>query len=249
MRRWFSLVLLGIVVYVFSAIILLPAPFAYQWAEDRLGALRLFGVRGTVWAGDSSRVLLKGKEVGASSWRYRPAALAEGRLEYRLDLRSGAQQGSVYIGAQWNGALTMHGRDFPVSLLTPMFGRLALPLGGTLEADLRELRIEQGVLVSGNGTIDWNRGVVGLDSPLELGSFRLLFEAMDAGIEGQVSDTDGPLGVNGTVTLRADGTYQLNLGLSLRDPANAQVAALLETLGDPDADGRTWVRLSGRVEL
>lgn len=249
MRRTLFLVFVGLVAYAIFAASNAPARLAYDWVGDRLQMLRLYEVYGTLCRGRAQSVSLQGKDLGGVTWGCRPQALARGRLEYTLDLQGQTDRGTVHVGANWNGTLAVRGRAVPMSLLIPLLGRVALPLGGSVSADLNQIRIQDGRLAAAQGAIDWERAVLTFETPVELGAIRVSFVSDDQGVQGRLSDGGGPLGVDGTLQLRPGGVYQLNLALQVRDGNNEDLLALVQTLGEPDRGGRVSIRLSGRLGI
>ena len=249
MKRAIFLVVVGLVAYTLFAASNLPARLAYDWMDDRIGSLRLYGVYGTLCQGGARSVSVQRKELGTLDWNCRPPALVRGRLEYTLDLRREAHRGAAYVGANWNGTLAVRGREVPMSLLIPLLGRVALPLDGSVSADLDQIRIRDGQLVAGQGSIAWERAALTFETLVELGTISVVLDSDAQGVRGRLSDAGGPLGVDGTLQLRPGGVYQLNLGLQVRDANNEDLLALVQTLGEPDRSGRVSIRLSGRLDI
>jgi len=249
MRRGLFLVLVGLVAYAVFAASSLPARLAYDWVGDRLGVLSLYGVYGTLCQGGARSVSLQHKELGSVAWVCQPQALARGRFEYTLDLQRQAHRGTAYVAANWNGTLAVRGRGVPMSMLIPLLGRVSLPLGGSVSADLDQIRIRDGQLTAGQGTIDWERAVLTFETPVELGTISVSLDSDAEGVQGRLSDAGGPLGVDGTLQLRSGGVYQLSLALRVRDENNEDLLALVQTLGEPDRSGRVSIRLSGRLDI
>jgi len=70
MRILRGLLVLIVVVIVAAAVVAatLPASTAYNYFGDKLGALKLSGLSGTIWDGRASSAQVFGQELGALKW-------------------------------------------------------------------------------------------------------------------------------------------------------------------------------------
>lgn len=239
----------GLVAYSLFVVALLPAPLAYLWAQSDATGLHLEGVYGILWRGGCSGVVVRDRKVGALSWAFQPAELLRGRLGYRIAIRQGEVEGMALLGARWDGSLALQAEALPLSLLTPFFEGLAVPLQGTMSADLDKLRLDAGRLATVEGVVDWRGATLAFDTPVELGDFRLQLTSGDQGVRGQASDyPHSPLALRGLLKLLVTGAYELDLTLRVRDGDNEDLSTLVRAIGDPDPQGRVHLRLNGRLD-
>ena len=64
---------------------------------------------------------------------------------------------------------------------------------------------------------------------------------------GALSDTGGPLAVNGTVQLNKNRSYLVSGLIATRPGAPSDMARTLEILGEPDAQGRRQFAIEGSM--
>src|ERR1700740_2199495 len=93
MRILRALLVLIVVVLVAAAIVAatLPASTAYKYFGDRLGALQLSGLSGTIWDGRASSAQVFGQELGALTWQLKAKPLlTDAVIDVHLNLDGGA---------------------------------------------------------------------------------------------------------------------------------------------------------------
>jgi hypothetical protein len=118
---------------------------------------------------------------------------------------------------------------------------------GRLQLDLDDVEFAAGALRTIHGTVT-ARALAQRNPPLPFGSFELRFDAppgSDDTIAGVLHDLDGPLAVNGRLTVRRGSEYELSGQVAARADAPAELAKSVEFLGPADAQGRRPFSLAG----
>jgi general secretion pathway protein N len=247
MKRWRSLVALGIGAFIVFALWTLPARIALGWfAPDDMSTA---GVSGTLWKGRAEVVQLRDTLLGGVEWDLNVLALFTGRLsaDVKLKRTDGFAQTTMILKP---GEL----RFAPLTASMPMS---ALPQGiapagwtGTLNLKLDTLTLDNGWPVDAVGTIEV-RDVSGPPQrPVNRGSYKIALPSQKktpGALTGDLSDMGGPLQVAGTVQLKPDRSYLVEGLVATRPDAPADLVNTLQFLGAPDAQGRRPISLAGTL--
>jgi hypothetical protein len=239
--RW--LVALGVAAFLATLVLRAPAALVHAWVQDpaRPATVRLHGVHGTLARGGFAALSVNHRTtLRDARWTLRPAWLA--LLRVAADVEAGdeavvrARVSRAPFGAWRLSRLTAAGS---VKTLLQMLGQPPLPVEGQARLDVPLLRVDGGVPVEAEGSIE----VEGLSwtlarRPLALGSFNAAVTTDPQGILASFGSGPGPLEVGGTAVLKPDRNYVLDLQLRARPGAPDELLTLVRSLGP--ADGQGW---------
>lgn len=235
--RWW---LFGVLAYLLFLVCMLPAQYAAAWFDKRVPGLQLDGVSGTVFSGRADGLRLQGSPLGALQWQFdwrAPFSLSYG---YRFQLQADNLNLAGRVDLRGSSLLL---RDLDGRVPVPLLERwLPLPnhsVDGTLELHLGELGLKSGRLVSAEGEVQLDDGVLSWPQAFTLGSYRMtLSPAADGGISAEVADVASPLKLHATLSLSAEGAYHLSGVLAPRDPSDPAAKGFLAGLGAADSTGQ-----------
>jgi len=106
LRRWRPYAVGAITTAVVATLIAVvvaitcPAQFAYSLIADRLGAIKLGGLSGSIWDGHASSVQVFGAPLGALDWQLQAAPLLHGTATAHLALSGGEITASGDVSRQ-----------------------------------------------------------------------------------------------------------------------------------------------------
>lgn len=246
-RRPISLIVLGLLAVAAFVLATLPAGLVVGRLERH--GVTADAVGGTVWSGRAQGLAARGARIGDLQWSLRPAALLRGALAGHAVLAAGDSRVEADFQRAYSGQLTLESARGDVSLET--LSTLRVPVArnwrGRITADMSTLVIEENWPVAAVGTVDLHDLASPPPRAAALGSFRLSFaeRAGNEGLVATVTQTDGPLLVDGQLTLGSDRSFLLEGRLAPRGTPSADLARLLQALGPPDADGRRAFSASG----
>jgi general secretion pathway protein N len=246
--RRFILFLIALLAIAAVVAITCPAQFAYRFVADRLGAVRLAGLSGSIWQGHAASTQLFGMELGALDWQLRAAPLLHGEAAAHLTLGGGAITASGDVTNRFDGAMQVSNAAIgvPAQFAAPALDIPALQLLGDLEIDVAHALLRQAWPESATGTAHWRNAAVAGAAQAQLGDLEATFEsAADGSINGIVHDLGGPLQLNGTFVVSA-GSYDAQANLRARD-GNAQVGEALRYIGEAQADGSSLLKIHGQL--
>jgi general secretion pathway protein N len=248
MKKLWPLLTLGIGAFLILALVTLPASVVLSFAHP--ANVTISGVSGTIWKGRAQAVRSGTTHVGSVDWGLDVLALFAGKLgaDVKITRTDGFAQGSIAAGI--GGRLTL--RKFNASLPVGALPQNIVQGGwsGTLNMQLAELALVNGWPVTLNGTIVVADLVGPANRPTALGGYKVEFaEAAAKGdtLSGTLTDTGGPLAVNGTVQIRKDRSYLVSGMIATRPDAPSDMARTLEILGEPDPQGRRQFSIEGSM--
>jgi hypothetical protein len=249
-RRLAVLTLLGLLALVVFLLATLPAGVV-------VGRLERHGITadaagGTIWSGRVQGLAARGIHIGDLQWSLHPLDLLRGRLAGHALMVATDGRIEMDFARAWSGPLELQGARAELSLAS--LAALGVPAArnwrGRIAADLPNLTLERDWPVAAVGTID----VIDLTSApprnTSLGDFRLTFPESPTASEdltGTVTQTDGPLFLDGELTLRRDRSFSLQGRLAPRGAPSRDLALVLQTLGPPDSSGRRPFGASGTL--
>jgi hypothetical protein len=237
--------LLGIVAIVAATC---PAQFVYRLVENRLGAVRLSGIGGSVWDGHASSLQVFGTELGALDWQLQAMPLLHGTAVAHVVLGGGETTASADVEHDLGGVTLVRGATIraPAHIAAPALDIPALQLLGDLEATITQARLRGAWPEAASGTAHWHNAAVAGAAQAQLGDLEATFaSATDGSIAGVVHDLGGPLQLSGTFKVSA-GNYDAEAKLVARD-GNPQVIEALRYIGEPQADGSSLLKIHGQL--
>ena len=247
MASRFSLVALGIGVYLAVVVASFPASLAHRWFSP--DSIRLAAVDGTIWQGGAAYGAVGGVSFSDLRWRLEALALLTGKI--RLGAEARLSEGFV------NAEVTASGNEVRLSELR-LSTNLAVfrdvlreamsvnEIGGVVNLSLESLVLVDGWPVSAAGSLE----IVELTAPplipvegvtsIPLGNYRVQFTpTAEPGIAASINDTGGPLELAGRLSLLPDRSYVLDSLVKPRAGAHEVLVQGLEIWSpDATADGR-----------
>jgi len=246
--RRFILFLIALLTIAAVVAITCPAQFAYRFVADRLGAIKLAGLSGSIWQGHAASTQVFGTELGALDWQLQAASLPHGEVAAHLTLGGGSISASGDVTGGLDGATQVSNATIraPAQFAAPALDIPALQLLGELQIDVAQALLRQAWPERANGTAHWHNAAVAGAAQAQLGDLEATFaSAADGSINGTVHDLGGPLQLSGTFVVNA-GSYDAQANLRARD-GNAQVSEALRYIGEMQADGSSLLRIHGQL--
>jgi hypothetical protein len=242
--------LLSLVVIALLALALFitaPAEIAYRFAANRIGALRLDGVSGSVWSGSAKELSAHGVALGTVHWEVDRMAALRGGVDANFVLRGKDDfaQGAI-AGARRDFTLTNVNGSFPGTLLGPALDIPALVLGGTIAFEAPRLVLRDGTIVAAEGVASWKDLAVSGVTAAALPGLEARFATAGETITGTIHDLGGPVAVDGTVTLTGR-HFHTEATLRVREP-NPQLEEVLKFIGERASDGGSILRVDGELK-
>jgi general secretion pathway protein N len=241
MKQSIKWILLGIVTYVGFLIIKLPA--IQLISRLQLPAnIGISGISGTIWQGQAQQLTINGLVVDQVEWKLSFWPLLTGKA--KLELKGGNLRQAEEIsfsGLLWLGQDSVAADNFNLYLPSDLvIAQLPLPIAvnakGRFSLKLTELDYQQGCqALSGKG--QWlNAEVVGLQSPINLGTFNADLSCIENDVLISVKEPN-------SFGLSARARIPNNLRFSVEgrfkpDPSLPdEVKQAAQFFGQPDAEG------------
>jgi general secretion pathway protein N len=243
-RRAIWIAVLGVV--AFAVVVLARAPVSWV-VPERLAQQRCTVLDGTLWSGTCSGVIVNNRSIGDLTWEVHPLHLLIGQIAAHLTLANGAASGATDVALSLGGKLTLRNLRAAAPLDPQLLPEVPQHMRGSGRADVAFARIEHGVLTQIEGRIEAH-DVEDLSGGHDtaLGSFAVTFPPGASGDPvGRIHDLDGPLAVEGTLTLTRAPGFEIQGFIAPRQGASPEVVNNIAFLGSPDASGRREFAMSG----
>ncbi|MDR2214929.1 MAG: type II secretion system protein N [Nevskiaceae bacterium] len=246
MKRW---LLLGLAAFFTMLLIRLPAAW---FARALPSQLQCDALAGSVWRGQCMGLsIAQGVaerpplRMDALNWSLHPLALLRGQISADVDLVRGQDQAHALVihagGAQidvqhLNGSLRIDRQLLPPLPAgwkgVAVFDDVGLKLDGSMILEL-----------SGVGQLSNLTDAAGES----LGSYQLDFgsQPQTAPFSGQFQSLEGPLQLQGRITLQANTGWLLEGTVAAQSTTPAELARMLELLGPADASGKRPFSMEG----
>jgi len=244
---------LGLLAYLVFLVARFPASTAYALSQEYTDVgtrISLSGVQGTLWSGRARELVADGIALGRIDWDLNPWAVLRARadIDWRMNGERHAGQGRVVVAR--DGEVTVQGvhGNMRAEQFTPFFANLPLRLTGDVQVRVQDMVVQPGRRFAARGELNWQEAALTAPQPMQLGSLRIdSVPTEEGGSRLQVSDTGGPLAIQGVIQVGADGTYRTSLTMSARPSADKGLASALGFFGPRDASGRVQVSQTGRI--
>ena len=186
-------------------------------------------------------------EIKDLSWDFQPAALLLGKIQFNITGKLLSNPASCKVSFD-SDTFTL--KSLKGILPADQAARPYLPgvnLGGDLDIDNLSLTIEKGSLQSARGVISWKEAALGSPYNTSLGGLTLALSTEENGIMLKVNDLGGPLQADGLGFVSLSGDYSYNGSIGTRDGGSSDLAAFLQILGTPQADGKIKQEFKGKL--
>lgn len=250
MKSIVGYVLFAVLAYCTFLLVGFPADRAYAMFRHNMPpGVQLYDLHGSVWHGEAGTARIGRYRLEPLHWQYRPAGLLSGRVDVQVSFKTGPSHVSAVIGIYRDGDVHLRDVDIgtPAGELIEAFRVPIVRLDGQVSAKLTRMGVENHRLESLDGTVTWAGARITRPQTLTLGGLEATFKTEGGVIKGILKDKGGPLQVQGTVTLKPDGSYQVRAVLESRDPNQPALANALRRLGRAGPGGRVTVNYSGKM--
>lgn len=252
-RRAATLIALGVLAYCYFLVVNLPAGAAYKYfiaPLDRGKKVNLQGLSGTLWQGQAAQARIASLNFGKLNWDLQVLSLFTGKLG--LDLLTVGNdsriEGRVKAGSGRTLYLdNLHGK-IPAQMLMPLFYGFPVAITGQISADIKHARIAQGERLTLEGKMVWHAAALTAPQAVELGDLFVAMRPDKDGTKLLLSDQGGPLTLDGTIQVRHNGQYKLNIYLGTRDNNQTALANGLKMLGRTNPQGKVLVSRTGKLK-
>lgn len=246
------LILAGLTALAFGLVTRMPAAVVADWADANIPGLTVSGATGTALDGRVGRLLYRDLPLQGIRWQIHPWPLLWG--EVRAGIRVATDAGGVVADLSYSlldGDLSLSHIAGSASFdwLAQRAGYTFIPVSGRLSVDLERVRLtSEGQIAAIRGhaaanNIHWQL----IRPPALLGRLGADIRSESGTITIEITDSDGPLALQGSAVLQASNIYQLDVRLRARSSADPRLKQLLTELGDADANGWYHIRTQGRL--
>jgi len=251
MRPDLKLVGLVLTCFLVFLIMLFPARAGFALlTSDTVGA---FGISGTIWNGNAKLINVGGQQLRNTEWEISLTQFLLGRLggDFKTRWNNGFAEGFGSISL--TGTIRLNETIASIDAASlQAFGAPAL--GGQISVDISDLKLVDYWPIDIIGRAE----IINLASPLmgsgeaaRIGNFALEFDSeleLDPNVlTGNISDTGGPLELNGTLLIEAPANYTLKTLLRAREDAPPALHRNLEYLASAKEEGWKLFQFAGSL--
>lgn len=242
--RWVLAVPLLVLVLAAAVIAFAPAGVVLGYLRDNSnGALAYDTTHGTVWRGTASGVVINAEPVGRLDWTLSPWAALRARIDARVRVDGPQGSGAGRIRRQGDVWQVDDAQArLPATLLAGILAQEGLVPHGQLLLELEHLTLRGRLPEAAHGRLRWSDAAVSGTSRAYLGELVAEFGTDDGRLDGLLSDTGGPLGLEGVFHVSWLG-YGVEMILTPRNPT---VASVLSRVGQPDVGQSRLYAVEGR---
>lgn len=255
-----NLVLIGALVFLWTALLHAPAATLYAWFGPKASPLQLYGLDGSLDEGKVQTLGLNGRPLLQNlRWRFQPWWLPLLRASFHVE-SAGSDLSLKGRAAFVFGGINLAGAEGG-GTLRPLLGLAGfpfVPLDGLARFHLDSLKLRHGFPTAVDGSAELHSLSFALGaSPLPLGDFKAVLSTQtpatgtsaQAGIRIVLSTLGGPLDLSGEVHLQSDRSYDYDLQLKAKPGADPNLVNLLQGggLGQPDSSGYYHLRNRGQL--
>jgi len=242
--------LYAFLIYLLFVIATIPAQQVWQSIpQENKAQIQLGHLQGTLWSGQVDNLQLNNLSLGKFNWKLNLLPLFIGQLGLDTEISStlGKLQANITIDSDGNVEATDINAQIPAESLNPF--TLPATLEGKITLNLEKLVYQVNQKIQLEGQAQWSKASISLMQSMQIGEVRLLSNADEEGSIIRVSNEKSALGIEGTIKIKANGQYKVNLSLINREPSRKDIRALLQMLGKADASGKVHLKRQGQLKL
>ncbi|VAW85974.1 hypothetical protein MNBD_GAMMA17-1101 [hydrothermal vent metagenome] len=242
---------LALVSYLMFVAVQTPADHLYGLVKDKLLAVKLYQLDGSIWQGRSALVTIgpRAERLESLKWELQPAALFLGRAQAEVSFKYDERNVVATVGRDLGGYFL---KDLNASLAAATVERfaaqLAIGLKGLFKIELDTLSLAAGQLSNVEGKLTWRDAGIDLNNT-SFGDFEAILNTVDGTINGVIRDLDGPMKVNGTLILQPTGEYVFAGTIELRDKNRNDLRQGLRFIGEPNPQGIYTIKYQGQLPM
>lgn len=251
-KRWTGFILIGVAAYLYFMLVNFPAGAAYQYFVvpfDRSKQLNLQGLSGTLWQGQAAQARIASLNFGKLNWDLNLLSLFTGKLGVDLLTTGNDSRIEGTAKAGFNQTLyvdALQGK-IPAAMLMPLFYGFPVSIDGHITADLKTAEVKKGKRLSLDGKLVWYNAKLTAPQTIELGDLFVAMRPDKNGTKFLLSDQGGPLTLDGTVMVKHNGQYKVNVYLGTKDKSQTALSNGLKMLGRTNPQGKVLVSRTGRL--
>ncbi len=228
----------------------IPAPLLHHWLRDGWGPqTQAFGVSGNLWRGQAVVLSIGGIALHDIRWRWRPQGMLLGRISHTVSAQgSGGPVEAIVSNSMIGSTLRLYDvtGTLPIEQVGNSMQLPVMPFSGRIQLSLDMLKLRNGRLWNAEGIVDFDQVLFNFTSPaVVLGNYRAEISTDKDVVHFALTSQGGQLEAEGTADVTREGQYSLDMRLRPRATAPAAVASLMQSLGQPAADGWYSLRQNG----
>ncbi len=249
-RRW-PRVVLAVLLALFALAWWFPARWAWWMVRGDYPAVHVETVGGSVWDGHARGLVVNGQRLGRLHWTLSRMAVF-GRLRGQVDLGGAGVMVDGHVARAGDDVIVARDLHFSVPMQRlKVLWPAGMPLGGTLEGQVADMRLVDGWPVRLQARVTWQSAQAGAPGRrVVLGDLESRWSASGGGaIRADLADAGrgGPLGLEGRFVATALG-WRLQATLRPRR-ADPKLRRLLERFGQRQPDGSVRVERHGGLAM
>lgn len=234
--------LLGVLAYFVALLATAPAAMVEHLLPK---SVVLNELSGSLWQGQAGKAQLDKLDLGPVSWRLRPVDVFKGRLAFALDFMPPHMSGQGVVAATIPGLVANDVKlAWDADGFTPYlqgFGEL----DGRFSLNLSKLALSDKGVRSAEGVLSWDRAKVRYPRILRLGDLNAKLMDAEGSTVAVLKNEGGDLDLSGTVSLDANGKYQIRLTYKPTRRTKNEVRNAISQLGTAAEDGSVTIERSG----
>ena len=248
MKRVWPLLAIGAAAYLLVLAVTFPAARLVPLLERNVAGLSLHAVSGSVFSGQAAQLVYDGIDFGHLTWRFRPAGLLLGRVEFHLELTDPANPGHADIALTPWGHI--HGQDLQLTLspdrLVNHYSPMAVRTSGVMQLQIDAIRVTDGFPKDLAGSLSWEDAVVLTPIDIVPGDVVMALSSQGNMLAGTLVQ-GGRLEAAGEIQLFDDGRYRVDLRILPDKDMSDETLATLEMLGQMQSDSTLLFKTSGQL--
>jgi len=245
-------ILTAILSYLFFTLGNVPAAKVISLIEKNTRLpVKLYGVQGSIWEGSAEKVMTQGQPpIDNLQWSINPAMLFLAQLNGEVN---GSVKNQNIVGDFNVSAFgTISASDIRARINAPVMQELIqMPLGeldGVFNINIEHLEIKQQGIPSVIANLKWKNANLTMLETVELGFVDLSVTTNENNqLIAKISNKKGQLLIDGTASLDAKKSYNLDLRLTPEENATDNIRQSIGMFARRQSDGSYLVKRKGNL--
>ena len=237
---------IGVIAFLGSMLVLVPASTAAHFLPSHIVGSKF---QGNIWTGSAGALRINDVDIGAVSWKIRPACFIRFKLCADIEQNHHRARSSFKINVRNDIELYDLQASGDTAMFAPLLSNYGITTSGDFEANLSKALFSGNRIKTIEGNIAFNSLVLNGVLRVAMGDVNSIFQPQADHTLIDIANHDGHVDVSAVVQLFTDMSYEIDMQLRQNTNSDETIVNGLQYLGQKQPDGSFRLQQKGRLNI